>query len=208
VNGNVPSLGFEAYAYKEFGDEVGLSGKNRTLQSMSVLFSRWGCQSGHWYSGNCVTTPGATFDVPLTFTIYKDNAGALGDVLATQNQTVSFAYRPSASPVCVGDNAGKWYSKTDKTCYNGSPQTVKLSMPSATLTNNVIWTVQYNTTHFGFTPVGESAACFTASGGCGWMWVRLVEHRRQQFPQRTVLGNRHQCRPVLRESPVGPGRCA
>jgi hypothetical protein len=167
VSGNVPSVGFEAYSYKEFGDEVGLSGQARTLGSMSVLFSSWGCQSGSWFANNCVTTPGATFDVPITFNVYADDVPT-GTPLATLTQTVAFAYRPSASALCTGANVGKWYNKTDKTCYNGLPQTVKMAMPNATLPDNVIWTVQYNTSHYGPTPIGESAPCYTTSGGCGY----------------------------------------
>jgi hypothetical protein len=67
---------------------------------------------------------------------------------------VNIAYRPSASAICATiavdgiAQTGKWYNKadkTDKTCYNGFPQTVKMSMPSATLGDNVIWSVNYLT---------------------------------------------------------------
>jgi hypothetical protein len=142
VNGNVPSVGFQASQTTEFGDEVGLGGKNRTLNSMTVLFSSWACESGAWETGDCTTTPGATFPVDITFTVYADDAGTPGDVLATTTQTVNIAYRPSASAVCAD---GKWYNKADKTCYNGFPQTVKMSMPSATLGDSVIWSVKYPT---------------------------------------------------------------
>ena len=57
----------------EFGDQVILGGAGRKLQSMSVVLVSWGCQSGHWYSGDCVTPPGASFEVPLTFNIYADD---------------------------------------------------------------------------------------------------------------------------------------
>lgn len=176
VNGNVPSVGPEAYAFTNVGDEVSLGGKGRTLQSMSVAFSSWGCESGGWTTKDCVTTPGATFDVPITYKIYADSAGTEGNLLATGVQTVAFAYRPSASPLCTTTDPvtgipapnGKWYNKSDKTCYNGSPQVVKLAMPASTLPDRVIWTVAYDTTHYGTTPIGESAACYAESGGCGY----------------------------------------
>ena len=168
VSGNVPSEGFEANADTDFGDEVALGGPQRGLQSMSVLFSSWGCQSGHWYSKDCVTAPGATFDVPVTYTVYADNSGARGATLSRTTATVQIAYRPSASPECTGDDAGKWYNSKDRTCYNGFPQVVQLSMPSVTLPDRVIWTVSFNTSHYGSPAVGESAPCYTSSGGCGY----------------------------------------
>lgn len=147
VNGNVPSVGFQATQTTEFGDAVGLSGKNRTLNSMTVLFSSWACEDGAWETGDCATTPGATFPVDITFNVYASDADStVGALLTTQEQTVAVAYRPSANALCVGDQAGKWYNKADKTCYNGFPQTVKMTMPAdVTLTDNVIWSVQYPT---------------------------------------------------------------
>jgi hypothetical protein len=144
VSGNVPSVSFQASKTTEFGDAVGLSGSGRTLGSMTVLFSSWACQSGAWESGNCATTPGATFDVPITFNVYAaDSAGVPVALLTTLTQTETFAYRPSASPLCTG---GRWYNKTDKTCYNGFPQTVTMAMPTGvTLTDNVVWSVKYDT---------------------------------------------------------------
>jgi hypothetical protein len=164
VNGNVPSVGFQATQTTEFGDEVVLSGKNRTLNSMTVLFSSWACQTGAWETNDCTTTPGATFPVDITFNVYADSAGTPGAVLATKTQTVNIAYRPSASAICatisVGGipQTGKWYNKADKTCYNGFPQTVKMSMASATLDDNVIWSVNYPTynTNGGVTGPADS----------------------------------------------------
>lgn len=143
VSGNVSSVGFQATQTTEFGDKVALSGTNRTLSTMTVLFSSWACETGSWEGVDCATTPGATFDVPITFTIYDSNDTTTP--VATETQTVAIAYRPSASAKCTGGNAGKWYNPTDKTCYNGFPQTVKMVMDPTTLPDNVIWSVHYNT---------------------------------------------------------------
>jgi hypothetical protein len=143
VKGNVPSVGFQATQTTEFGDQVALSGTNRTLSTMTVLFSSWACQSGAWESGDCATTPGATFNVPITFTIYDSSTMTS---LATKTQTVAVAYRPSASNQCVGAaDAGKWYNPSDKTCYNGFPQAITMAMDRTPLTDTVIWSVKYPT---------------------------------------------------------------
>jgi hypothetical protein len=183
VSGNVPSVGFECCGTKEFGDEVGLGGTPRTLDSMSVVFSSWGCENGHWYSGDCSTTPGATFDVPLKFTIYADNSGVAGAVLAQQTQIVQIPYRPSASPTqCTG---GRWYNSKDRTCYNGFPLTVTMAFsPGTSLPPQVIWTVAFNTTTGGYTPVGP-AACYFSTGGCGYDSLNVGTY---SFPTAPFVG--------------------
>ncbi|MBA3687738.1 MAG: hypothetical protein H0W81_02705 [Chloroflexi bacterium] len=152
---------------------------------MSVLLSSWGCESGNWYSGNCVTTPGATFNVPLTFTIYAESSpGIAGAVLAQQTQTFNILYRPSASTLCT---SGKWYNSKDKTCYNGFPQTIKMTFSGVgvTLPSQVIWSVAYNTTHAGFIPIGESATCYASAGGCGYDSLNVGA---KSFPNAPYVG--------------------
>jgi hypothetical protein len=166
VSGNVSSYGPEAYAFSEFGDEVDLGGNGRSLQSMSVLLSSWGCQNGTWIGGDCLTTPGSSFEVPLTFTIYQDVNGTPGQVLSRATDTYHIAYRPSASASCTG---GRWYNAKDRSCYNGLPQVVSINMTTTTpLPDRVIWSVSYNTTHYGPAPMTESAPCFSEPGGCGY----------------------------------------
>lgn len=76
--GNLPSVGAEAYAFNQFGDGITFAGTSRNLTTVTVTLSSWGCQNGNWYSGNCVTTPGATFSVPITFNIYNAGSPAPG----------------------------------------------------------------------------------------------------------------------------------
>jgi len=168
VSANVPSLGFEATATNEFGDAVALGGSARSLQSMSVLLSSFACTTGHWdtVGGNCVTTPGATFPVPLTFTIYDFTGGTKGAQLAQQTQIVNVLYRPSASSKCAGADAGKWYNTSDKSCNNGLPQTFKMTFSGGTLTDQVVWTVAYSTSGFGPVPYGYGNACNSTAAGC------------------------------------------
>ena len=39
----------------------------------------------------------------------------------------------------------------------------KVALPA-----NVIWTVEYNTSHYGPAPIGQNTACYGTSGGCGY----------------------------------------
>jgi hypothetical protein len=166
VNGNVPSEGFEATGTSEFGDEVVLD-KAGKIQTMTVLMSSWGCQTGHWDSGDCQTTKGATFSVALTFKVYADNGGTKGNLLAQQSTTVAMPYRPSASSNCQGDDLGKWFNTTDKTCYNGFPQAVTMRFDGQSLPSSVIWTVEYNTSTAGPSPIGPTD-CYGTAAGCGY----------------------------------------
>jgi hypothetical protein len=171
---NVPSLGFEATQTTEFGDEVGLTNTSTPLATARVLMSSWGCQTGSWTDGTCVTSPGSTFSEPITFNVYAvNNSGpvpAPGALLATKTQTFTIPFRPSADPVdCTGADAGKWFS--GGTCYNGyaTPITFDFTTGSPVmLPSQVIWTVAYNTSDYGTPPYGDATACHATSGGCGY----------------------------------------
>lgn len=173
VSGNVTSVSFEGAPAKEFGDKVALGGTTRQLASISVLFSSWGCEAGGWNTNDCETTPGATFDVPITFTVY-DASGT--EVIASKSPIITIPYRPSVSPICATIRGldgklqpGKWYNSKDRMCYNGLPNkvTVDMSDLGKTLPDQVIWSVQYNTTTSGYTPV-SNATCVSEPGGCGY----------------------------------------
>jgi hypothetical protein len=167
--GNLPSVGAEAYAFKELGDNITFAGTARSPKTVTVTMSSWACQSGSWYAGNCATTPGATYAIPITLNIYNAASPTPGALIATKTQTFAIPYRPSADNVnCTGDNAGKWYEPTTGTCFNGlaSNITFDLSSMNILLPNSVVYGITYDTTHYGATPIGESAPCFTSSGGC------------------------------------------
>ena len=69
--GNVVSMAFEATSTSEFGDIIQFaSGPSVLLQSVDVVMSSWGCETGHWYSGDCLTTPSSTFSHPITLKVY------------------------------------------------------------------------------------------------------------------------------------------
>jgi hypothetical protein len=165
---NVPSLGFEATSTRQFGDEITFAGTNRTLRAARVTLSSWACQSGRWYSNDCVSAHGSTFSVPITLTVYSPplTGFGVGSVLATKTQSFAVKYRPSANhKKCP---SGGFYRAGG--CWNGLAQVVKFDLASlhATVPNTVVYGLSYNTTHFGPAPIGEAAPCYSSSGGCGY----------------------------------------
>ncbi|MEY2461339.1 MAG: hypothetical protein QOG30_3169, partial [Acidimicrobiaceae bacterium] len=167
--GNLPSQPFQAQQTAEFGDKVTFSGTARTLKDVTVTMSTWGCQTGNWNLGDCATNPGAKFSVPITLTIYGAPAGnAVGPMLAQVTQTFAIPYRPSADNTnCTGANAGKWFDGA--TCFNGKAVNITFDFNSSnvTLPNTVIYGIAFNTTNWGYSPVGPSA-CSATAAGCGY----------------------------------------
>ncbi len=164
--GNVPSVGFEATSAKEFGDYARFAGNKRKLQNVTVVMSSWGCESGTWSAGNCSTTAGANFSLDITLNLYNNGGnGAVGAPITSKTQTFAIPYRPSANVNCTG---GRWMA-ANSTCYNGLAKSITFTFPAGTvLPASVIYSIQYNTTHYGPTPIGESAQCFNEPGGCGY----------------------------------------
>jgi len=169
--GNLPSVGFEANQANQFGDRVQFAGTSRTLTTVVQGMSSWGCQKGHWNTANCVTTPGATFLHPIKLNIYNVAAGnQVGSLIASVTQTFAIPFRPSASINCVGTDAGKWYQASSATCFNGYATTITFNLTGLGIVvpNQVIFGIEYNTTHYGNPAIGESAPCYTSLGGCGY----------------------------------------
>ena len=169
--GNVPSLGYEATSTSEFGDLVEFAPSPRHLTTVEVVMSSWGCESGHWTGSPdpCETTPGATFSHDVTLNLYEVDPGpSAGALIAMKTTTFDIPFRPSADAVnCDGL---KWYDATDGECYSGYATTLAwdFSADGVYLPSQAIWTVTYNTTHYGASPVGTGAACYGEDGGCGY----------------------------------------
>lgn len=167
--GNLPSVGYEATGTSEFGDRVAFAGTDRSLTTVVQTMSSWGCQAGHWTSSNCVTAPGATFSHPITLNIYNVVAGnQVGTKLATITRTFAIPYRPSVDLIhCTG---GKWYQASSATCFNGKAVKITFDLTSLNivLPNQVIYGIAYNTSHYGYAPIGQAPACYSSSAGCGY----------------------------------------
>ncbi len=169
IAGNYPSLAFESTSTSEFGGQITLAGVDRTNPKVTVLMSSWGCESGSWNLNSCMTTPGTTFPETITLNLYNvDSNNSVGSLITTSTKTFSIPYRPSSDVVrCIEDNAGKWYDTVTGTCKNGLATPVSFKV-NGTLPSNVIVSLAYNTTHYGYAPIGEGAVCYTEDGGCGY----------------------------------------
>lgn len=174
--GNFASVGNEAYSNAELGGQLEFAGSARRNPKITIAMSSWACQSGHWYSQDCVTGPGARFAWPITVNLYEVGPeGSVGAKLASGSKTFKMPYRPSASTKCTGANAGKWYH--EKTCFNGKAFKIALTLTATKLPAKAIVGVSYDTTHNGPNPAGEAAPCFASSAGCFYdsLNVALIE---------------------------------
>jgi hypothetical protein len=149
-----------------------------------------------------MTTPGETFTVPggITATIYSANPdGSVGSVLATSTINPQIPYRPSADPInCPGGVSGvevgsQWYDPLAQACRYSISDLVTFNnwtfangTPNFTNGEQVIWTVQYNTTHAGYQPIGPNTTCFTSAVGCGYDSLNVGI---KSFPNAPYAGN-------------------
>jgi hypothetical protein len=161
--GNLPSLGAEAYAFSQLGDEVTFAGDSRALKTVTVTLSSWGCQSGSWNNGNCVSAKNATFAQPITLNIYDPSDTTTP--IATATQTFNVPYRPSTDSVHCTD--GQWFDKKQG-CFNGLASNVTFDFKSqnVTLPDMVVYGISYNTSGHGPSPMGYANPCNASSGGC------------------------------------------
>lgn len=177
--GNVASV--DSWGLEGVGDGLNLAASGGTIGKVTVVLSSWACQSGTWVSG-CTTTPGATFDWPITISIYGATYGSVSPSfdtpaptsatsLGTITKTFAIPYRPSATPsLCPGALYAPWYDFRDKICYNGFavPVSVDFSTYGIAIPANsrIIVTAAYNTSLFGPEPVGTSNPCNSTTEGC------------------------------------------
>jgi hypothetical protein len=172
--GNLVSLGFEATQASELGDEITFAHPQRKLKTVTVTMSSWGCQAGTWIAGDCMTTPGAKFSVPITLNLYTATTTAPslvpvepGALIASVTKTFKIPYRPSASPKCTGGFAGEWFLKHHG-CFNGKAANIVFDFSSLhlRLPNTIVFGVAYNTSDYGSEPMGDSTACHATPEGC------------------------------------------
>ena len=68
-------------------------------------------------------------------------------------------------------------------CFIGEAVNITFNFGHVVVPTNVIYGIAYNTTHYGFHPIGESTACYTSSGGCGYDTLDLaLSHQEPPSP--------------------------
>jgi hypothetical protein len=165
---NLPSDGLEANSAAQIGSQVNLQSPKRHLTSATVTLSSWACKSGHWSghdsAGNpapCVTPTGATYSLPIMLNIYNSD----GTLLTSKQQAFNVAYRPSANPAKCPSAPTKWWSTTDKQCYNGLAQDVTFTFDGTkSLPDHFSYGIAYGTSHYGSPSYGEQDCSSTAAG--------------------------------------------
>ena len=163
-----PSEAFEAQSAREFGDEVTLA-VSGTLASLTVLFNSYACEDHPlWNNSECTTNVnGHTFSHTITAHIYDPTD--LTTPIATATQSFAIPFRPSADNVkCTGADTGGFFNPISGNCEFSIKTLLTFTDWDTTpnLSGNVVWTVAYNTTHFGNPPIGEGAACYGTTAGC------------------------------------------
>jgi len=157
--GNVQSVGFQATSTAEFGGQVEATSavKNPTV---TVGMSSWACQSGSAFEDSCTTTPGATFNVPITLNVYSVGPeNSVGTKLVTVTQNFTVPYRPSADTTHCAGNGGWYKGGKNGGCFHG--KLFKLNFAKlgnakspVTLPAKSIISVAYNTFTHGYAPTG------------------------------------------------------
>jgi hypothetical protein len=124
----VPSLGFEQTGTAELGSLVRLAGAARVDPQIRVGAVVGACGEGTLESG--CTTPGATFPLPATLSVYAVGAdGAPAQLLARQTQSFELGYE-------------------------GLLQPLAFSLPGLTLPGEAILSVAFDTRSSGYEPTG------------------------------------------------------
>ncbi|HVA04634.1 MAG TPA: hypothetical protein VMU64_12925 [Acidimicrobiales bacterium] len=162
--GNVPSMSYEGDGVQELGNQINFDTTSRVLSSVVVQMSSWACQSGSWTGSPspCVTAPGATFSVPITFNIFgvgpasANGPSTTGALLATDTQTFAIPYRPSADPTDCPSTPTTWYDAGLAKCFNGYFTDIEFTFGHVTLPSNVIYGITFNTNTSGFSPLGHT----------------------------------------------------
>ena len=130
--------------------------------------SSWGCcDSGSGCVG-CATTPGTTFSHPITLNVYHVlPSGEPGTPIVSVTQRFDIPFRPSARRGLqrrVKMDTGWWRATVSRARH---PDRVRLSGRGITLPDQVIASIAFNTTTWGYQPIGTKP-CSSTSQGCGY----------------------------------------
>jgi len=160
---NMPSLGYQATQTAEFGDDIAFAAGTRTLQAVNVYMSSWACEN--WATMNadtpCVTTPGATFNHPITLNFYSvthvggvpSGTPVLGALLKSVTHTFAIPYRPSADTTCPSPT--QWKDAAGA-CFNGYGFVISFGLGGYVVPDELVYGIAYNTNTWGANPIGTN----------------------------------------------------
>jgi hypothetical protein len=153
VPASLPSYGAQAYSFNEWGGGVTFAGSARKLSTATVIMNSWACQSGDWTvpqgsPGACVTTPGATYSVPITFNVYNVSAGNVGSLITSKTQTFAIPYRPSSIA------GGTAWNVAGNHGYNVP---ITFTFSGQTLPDTAIFGITYQTLSSGYPALGGTS---------------------------------------------------
>lgn len=153
---NMLSWGFQAKQTDSLGDRIELkAGTPRKLSEITVAMSSWACGNGAG-DATCTTTPGATFDHPITIRFIDDNGNPLGEL----EKTFAIPFRPSTDASC-----GDWRWKADDgNCYNGYAFKITFDMSDVgvTLPDTFSYELAFNTQSYGARPTGVASGPYNS----------------------------------------------
>jgi Ca2+-binding RTX toxin-like protein len=189
--GNVVSYSYESWGVAEAGDQIEFSTNgNQTLDNAKVVVSSWACENGSgWAAENavpCETTPGSTFAVPITLTLYDPNDDMA--VIDTGTQVFNIPYRPSANPECPETVNGHGWGQD---CFLGLSHVITFNLSGVVVPDEIVYGVAWNTASFGYDPLGGSAECQAVQyAGCDSSLLNLgIEGDAPPFIGTDVLPN-------------------
>jgi hypothetical protein len=178
--GNLASVGFEATQITQIGGLVELAGTARRNGTVSIGMSSWACQKGSATgTPECLTEPGAKFEMPMTMSIYNvEPSGAVGSLIMSVTKVQKLPYRPRENRLkCLNaknEPSGGYYFKG--TCFHGKYFTTSFPFGRRNWPNKVIISVSYSTSDYGTEPQ-RPKPCNSESGGCFYdaLNVALIE---------------------------------
>ena len=99
-----------------------------------------------------------------------DTSADVGPLIAKATINPDIPFRPSADPSCTGANAGKFVGPSG-VCVNSLSVPLKFNFGDQPVAanQNVIWTVSFNTSNAGYSPIGNDTTCRQdGNPGCGY----------------------------------------
>ena len=185
--GNLPSVGFQANQVSEFGNQIRMTKTANPVSNVTVTMSSWACQSGTWQSA-CVTKSGATFNEPITLNLYNAPAtGTIvpGSLIVSVTKTFTIPYRPSANAVKCPSAPTEWFD--GRQCDNGKAHNIVFSLATLhiTLPQDIVFGIAYNTTTWGYHPIGTQP-CDSTPQGCPYDSLNVA---LSQDPKNVTKGH-------------------